>query len=147
MVLQVQDYVSDPLNFVGKIRSRTGNELLKVIVARVPDPGFAAEPVIRFLHSCLHRMLNPEIPPGTLSHCSIDCRERCRASKSWRRGRVSWRCLCSRFTVLLITPPASALSSACSRTAAAQTPPSMKLQVLPVQFSCFDGPSMISTLL
>lgn len=29
--LQVQDYISDPLNFVGKIRSRTGNELLKVM--------------------------------------------------------------------------------------------------------------------
>lgn len=29
--LQVRDYVSDPLNFVGKIRSRTGNELLKVM--------------------------------------------------------------------------------------------------------------------
>lgn len=29
-VLQVKDYVEDPLNLVGKIRTRTSNELLKV---------------------------------------------------------------------------------------------------------------------
>ena len=30
MRLQVKDYVDDPLNLVGKIRTRTSNELLKV---------------------------------------------------------------------------------------------------------------------
>ena len=29
-LLQVKDYVEDPLNFVGKVRARTGNEILKV---------------------------------------------------------------------------------------------------------------------
>ena len=28
--MQVKDYKEDPLNFVGKVRARTGNELLKV---------------------------------------------------------------------------------------------------------------------
>ena len=36
-VLQVKDYVEDPLNLVGKIRTRTSNELLKV-----PAPDQAA---------------------------------------------------------------------------------------------------------
>ena len=33
--MQVKDYKEDPLNFVGKVRARTGNELLKVL-HRVP---------------------------------------------------------------------------------------------------------------
>ncbi len=28
-VLQVQDYVNDKLNFIGPVRARTGNEILK----------------------------------------------------------------------------------------------------------------------
>ena len=34
-VVQVKDYKEDPLNFVGKVRARTGNELLKVLRSRV----------------------------------------------------------------------------------------------------------------
>lgn len=52
MALQVQDYVSDPLNFVGKLRSRTGNELLKVSFPRMTASRNGVEHMTCVLRSC-----------------------------------------------------------------------------------------------
>ena len=80
---QVKDYKEDPLNFVGKVRARTGNELLKVL-----PPAWAATCVTR-TPPCLARswrsLSRAVLPTGTLPvPCASECPAKWHALRTLR---------------------------------------------------------------
>ena len=73
--LQVKDYKEDPLNFVGKVRARTGNELLKVLHQH------ATSCVAQTTSSCRH-MQQEELLPSSFAQQHPPSSARCTADRS-----------------------------------------------------------------
>ena len=60
----MKDYKEDPLNFVGKVRARTGNELLKVTSVKC-----CAEHPLACVHLAWLKQGNPSRGPPTIMNC------------------------------------------------------------------------------
>lgn len=80
-VLQVQDYVNDKLNFIGPVRARTGNEILKGFCSLEHRQAQLQLPILA-IHGTSDKCTSLSVHPlsQNLHHLVISAPQRCQNS-------------------------------------------------------------------